>query len=181
MELHSMPCQVGEREPVLEQEQVTKIHCRMVRFQGVAWLGLALAALPAAAATQAITTFTTLNVTTSDQNGRTQADLEVSVTGADGQPAHGVVSIQDGALTRAQAALDAAGQARSTVTLAGGEHQLRAVYLGDAAHQGSTSPVTEASGTSSGQPGFDVSISPVSPTTFPMTLTAGQTGTALVS
>jgi hypothetical protein len=181
MKLHSLPRQMGEREPLLDQEHVRNIGSRILRFQGIAWLGIALAALPAAASTQAIGTFTTLNVATSDQNGRTQAAIQVSVTGADGLPASGVVAIQDGTLTRAQAALDASGQARSAVTLPGGDHQLRAVYLGDATHTGSTSPVAEASGTTGDQPGFDLSIAPVSPTTFPMTLTPGQTGTALVT
>jgi hypothetical protein len=181
MKLHSMPRLVGEREPVLEQEHVRKMTSRILRLNGVAWLGIALASLPAAAATQAIASFTTLNVVTSDRNGRTQAAIQVSVTGADGEPASGVVAIEDGTLTRAEAALDASGEARSTVTLSGGDHQLRAVYLGDATHRGSTSPVAEASGTAGSQPGFDVSIAPVSPSTFPMTLTPGQTGTALVT
>jgi len=176
-----MPRRMGERELILEQEHVRKTGSRTLRLQGVAWLGLALAALPAAAATQAIASFTTLNVTTSDQNGRTQAAIQVGVTGADGQPASGVVDIEDGTLTRAEAALDASGQVRSTVTLSGGDHQLRAVYLGDATHWGSTSPVAQASGTGSGVPGFDVNAAPVSPTTFPMTLTPGQTGTALIT
>jgi hypothetical protein len=181
MKLHSTPRQMGETEPVLEQEHVRKTGSRILRLQGVVWLGFALAALPAVASTQGIGTFTTLNVATSDQNGRTQAAIQVSVTGADGQPATGVVAIEDGALTRAEAALDASGQANSTVTIPGGDHQLRAVYLGDATHQRSTSPVAEASGTSSGPPGFDVSIAPVSPTTFPMTLTPGATGTSLIT
>ncbi len=172
---------MGERQLVLEQEHVRKTSSRILRLQGVAWLGLALAALPATAASQTIGTFATLNVTTSDQNGRTQAAVEVDVTGADGLPASGVVAIEDGTLTRAEAALDASGQARSTITLPGGDHQLRAVYLGDATHRGSTSPVAEASGTSSDVPGFDVTIAPVSPTTFPITLTPGQTGTSLIT
>ncbi|MGD0913926.1 MAG: Ig-like domain-containing protein [Terracidiphilus sp.] len=157
------------------------IGSRILRLQWVAFLGFALAALPAVASSSAIGTFTTLNVATSDQNGRTQAAIQVSVTGEDGQPASGVVAIEDGTLTRAEAALDASGHASSTVTLSGGDHQLRAVYLGDATHQESKSPVVESSGTPTGQPGFDVSIAPVSPTTFPMTLTAGQTGTSLIT
>ena len=176
-----MPRQLGEREPVLEQEHVTKTSSRIQRLKGVAWLGFALAALPVAASAQALGTFTTLRLTTSDQNGRTQAAIEVNVTGADGQPASGVVAIEEGTVIRSEAALDNSGQARSTITLPGGKHELRAVYFGDASHRGSTSPVTEASGTTSDQPGFDVSLSPVSPTSFPMTLTPGQTGTALVT
>jgi hypothetical protein len=172
---------MGEREPFLEQDHVRDLGSRILRLQGVALLGFALAALPAAASTQAIGTFTTLNVATSDQNGRTQAAIQVSVTGDDGQPASGVIAIEDGTRTRAEAALDASGEARSTVTLSGGDHQLRAVYLGDVTHQGSTSPLAEASGTAGDQPGFDVSVAPVSPTTFPMTLTPGETGTSLVT
>jgi len=181
MELHSMPRLAGEREPILEQVHVRNMSSRILRLNGVAWLGLALAAVPAAASAQAISTFTTLNVATSDQNGRTQAAVRVSVTGDDGQPAGGVVAIEDGTLTRAEAVLDASGEARSTVTLSAGRHQLQAVYLGDASHRGSTSPVAEASGTPSDQPGFDLSIAPVTPTSFPMTLSPGDTGTALIT
>jgi len=181
MKLHSMPRQMGERELLLEQEHVRKIGSRILRLQGIAWLGIALAALPAAASAQAIATFTTLNVATSDQNGRTQATIQVSVIGADGQPASGVVAIEDGTLTRAEAALDASGQARSAVTLPGGDHQLRAVYFGDASHQQSKSQVAPASGTTNGQPDYGLSIAPVSPTTLPMTLTPGATGTALIT
>jgi hypothetical protein len=181
MKLHSMPRQIGEKRAVLELEHVRIIGSRKLRLQGIALLSFALAALPAASSTQAIGTFTTLNVATSDQNGRTQASIRVNVTGDDGQPASGVVAIEDGTLTRAEAALDTSGQAQSTVTLSGGDHLLRAVYLGDEAHSGSKSPVSEASGITSDQPGFDVSIAAVSPTTLPMTLTAGQTGTALIT
>jgi len=176
-----MPRQMGEREPLLEQEHVRKIGSRILRLQGIAWLGMALAALPAAASAQAIATFTTLNVATSDQSGRTQATIQVSVIGADGQPASGVVAIEDGTLIRAEAALDVSGQAHSTVTLPGGEHQLRAVYLGDASHRESKSQVAPASGTTNGQPDFGLSLAPVSPTTLPMTLIPGATGTALIT
>jgi hypothetical protein len=181
MKVRSTPCQVGERELVLEQEHVRNMSSRVLRLKGIAWLSFALAVLPVAARAQAIGTFTRLNVATSDRNGRTQAGIEVSVAGADGQPASGVVAIEEGSLIRAEAALDNSGEARSTVTLSGGKHQLRAVYLGDASHRGSSSPVAEATGTTSDQPGFDVSIAPVSPTSFPMTLTPGQTGTALIT
>jgi hypothetical protein len=181
MKFHSVPRQSGESERVLEQERVRKTVSRAVRLQGFAWLGLALAALPAAASTQMVATFTTLNVATSEENGRTQADIDVAVTGADGRPASGIISIEDGNKIRGQAVLDELGVAHSSITLPGGVHQLRAVYLGDAEHRGSSSPVTEATGATSDQPGFDVSISPVSPTTFPMTLTPGETGTAQVT
>ena len=154
---------------------------RALRLQVIAGLGLALGALPAVAATQAIATFTTLNVTTSEQNGRTQAAIDVGVNGADGQPAAGVVDIEEGTTIRAQAVLNASGQGSSKFTLSGGDHQLHAVYLGDATHQQSSSPVAQATGTTSDQPGFDIGIAPVSPTTFPMTLTPGQTGTALIT
>jgi hypothetical protein len=142
---------------------------------------LAMAVLPAAAATGNIGTETTLSAGTSDRTGHTLATVTVNVTGVDGQPATGAVSIEDGARLLAQVALNASGQATAIVGLPGGAHALRAVYAGDAAHEASNSPVTELQGSSSPTPSFQVTVSPVSPSSFPMTLAQGASGTAEVT
>ncbi|MGB6719982.1 MAG: hypothetical protein WBE72_04245, partial [Terracidiphilus sp.] len=74
------------------------IRRRGLRLERVAGLGLmlAMAALPASAATGIVATETTLNLIASDRTGHTLATVTVSVTGVDGQPAAGAVSIADG-------------------------------------------------------------------------------------
>lgn len=155
---------------------------RGLRLKWVAGLGMVLAAvLPAAAATGNIGTETTLSASTSDRTGHTLATVTVNVTGEDGDPATGAVSIEDGARTLTEVALNASGQATATVALLDGAHALRAVYTGDAGHQASSSTVTAVQGASSATPGFQVTVSPVSPTSFPMTLAQGASGTAQVT
>jgi len=157
------------------------------RLEYVAGLAVALAVVaPAAkaqdAAAQAVPTQTTLSVT-QGESGSAQATATVNVIGADGLPASGVVNIDDGARQLAETTLNAEGQTSATVTLPPGEHTLRAVYLGDAKHQTSASDSNELNtGTSSG-PGanFQVSVTPISPATLPMTLTAGQSGSLTVT
>ena len=144
-------------------------------------MALAMAALPAAAATGNIGTETALSASTSDRTGHTLATMTIGVTGADGQPATGAVSIEEGARILTQVELNAAGQATATVGLTHGAHALRAVYAGDATHEASSSAVTELQGTSSATPSFQVTVSPVSPSSFPMTLTQGASGTARVT
>lgn len=167
----------------LEQVHVRGIRRRGLRLERVAGLGLmlAMAALPASAATGIVATETTLNLIASDRTGHTLATVTVSVTGVDGQPAAGAVSIADGSRMLAQVALNGAGQASTTVALPAGAHALRAVYAGDAAHTPSSSPVSEVSGTASSTPNYQVTVAPVSPSTFPMVLAQGASGTALVT
>ncbi len=152
---------------------------RSLRFELVAGLGIALAlpalALPAVDA-RGLATQTMLSTETRDQGGHTVATLSVSVTGADGQPATGAVVIQDHGKPLAGFALDAQGRATPSLTLAGGDHTLTAVYTGDATHQTSTSQVTPVRAVVSTTPDFAVSVAPAS-----LTLTAGQSGTAIVS
>ena len=168
----------------LEQVQVRVKNCRGLRLEWAVGLAavLALAVLPAAVAAQDIATETTLAVETSNQDGRTQATASVTVTGADGQPAMGVVIIDDGNRQLAEVALNGEGQAVSVLSLAGGDHALRAVYAGDAERLGSaslTSNVT-ATGTSS-TPNFTLSLAAVPPSSLPLTLTAGESGTIAVT
>lgn len=153
---------------------------RLVIGTGAALLA-AMAVLSVAAFAQDVSTATTLRVETRSQNGQTQATANVAVTGADGLPAKGVVSIEDGNRLLAQAALNSSGLASPAFTLPGGNHTLRAVYTGDATHQSSTSPAAEVQADASATPNFQVSITPISPTTLPMSLTAGQSGSLIVT
>ncbi len=159
------------------------LNCRGSRLNWFAGLGLALAlaVLPAAAMAQKIATHTTLNVATSDLAGHTQATASVTVTAADGLPASGVVVIQDGDRELAEAALNADGVAEPVFSLAGGDHNLRAVYAGDASHLSSASATSDATGQVSATPSFTLSLAAVAPSTLPLTLKAGDAGTIAVT
>lgn len=160
---------------------------RVLRLEFVAGLGfaMALAVLPAAAqqiaTAQQITTHTVLTVETSQQGGRTQATATVSVSGADGLPASGVVVIEDGNRELAEASLNSAGEATPAFSLAGGDHALRAVYAGDGSHLSSASASNDVSAQTSSTPSFTLSLAPVAPSTLPLTLTAGQAGSIAVN
>lgn len=146
---------------------------------------LVFAALPAAARAQntaALATNTTLKLDASGLAGAAQTTATASVTGVTGEPATGVVAFEDGNRLLAESVLNSAGEAATTLTLPQGVHSLRAVYLGDAAHQASASYGTEIHTETSGTtPNFQLSLAPVSPSTLPMTLTAGDTGTLTVT
>ncbi len=167
---------------------MTGLKCRVVRLEWMCGLGIALLlplATAAAAHAQdgaAVPTQTSLSVDVRGLAGASQTTANVTVIGADGQPAGGVVNFDDGNRQLAEAVLNAAGEAAATLTLPAGTHVLRAVYMGDAAHQASASDATEvqtqASGTS---PGFQLSLAAVSPPDFPMTLTPGTSGSATVT
>jgi hypothetical protein len=156
---------------------------RVLRLEFVAGLGIAmaLAVLPAVAAAQQITTHTVLTVQTTEQGGHTQATASVAVSGAEGLPASGVVIIEDGNRELAEAALNSAGEATPAFSLAGGDHALRAVYVGDASHLSSASATSDVSAVTSSTPSFTLSLAPVAPSTLPLTLTAGQAGTIAVN
>lgn len=145
-------------------------------------MALVMAVLPAAAAaSQNVATETILNVSTIDRAGHTQATAAVSVTDEDGLPATGAVAIQDGSSILAEAPLDGSGQATATVSLLGGPHALRAVYSGDATRQASQSSVSELQAESGSTPNFAISLTPVSPSSFPMVLDQGASGIAQVT
>lgn len=166
----------------LEQVYVKGMNRRALRLVTRAGAAFAVAmAVLSAASAQEVSTATAMRVQTRAQGGQTQATANVTVTGADGLPVKGVVSIEDGNRLLAQAALNSSGQASPAFTLSGGDHNLRAVYAGDATHQSSTSPATEIQADASSTPNFQVSVTPVSPTTLPMVLTAGQSGSLTVT
>jgi Bacterial Ig-like domain (group 3) len=150
----------------------------------VAGLGIALA-LPAlglpAGESPGLGTQTTLATQIHDQNGITQATLSMSVTGRDGLPATGGVIIQDEGKPIAGVALNSEGRAVSTVTLAPGEHHLRAVYAGDQTHpdsvyQGSVSEIVPVAAQTGTTPDFSIAVAPAS-----LTLAQGQSGTVIAS
>ena len=131
----------------------------------------------AAQSTQGMATQTTLTAETHDSAGRTQAALTVAVTGEDGTSATGAVAIKDNGRDLAGVALNAQGTASLTLSLPAGQHQLRAVYIGDATHRPSASLLTGIHAqTNTGTPDFQVSISPST-----LTLTAGKSATLIAS
>jgi hypothetical protein len=168
---------------ILEQLHVTGMNRRGLRLEWLAGLGmtLAMAALPATAAAGTVATETTLNVNTSNQSGRTMATVTVNVADEYGLPATGAVSINDGDRTLAEVALNGSGQAATTVSLSGGAHELQAVYTGDTTHMASTSEVAEATGATTAAPNFQLSLTPISPSSFPLTLATGASGTVEVT
>jgi len=123
------------------------------------------------------TTQTELTVETHDQAGRTTAALAVAVTGEDGLPAAGAVTIRDGGRTLAGAALDKQGHATLVLALPAGDHSFTAGFVGDALHRGSISESVHAVAQASTAPNFSVSVSPA---TFTIT-TPGQSGTVTAS
>ena len=152
---------------------------RSLRLKLVAGLGISLALpLMGWASAQSVATQTSLNVTGSDQAGQTA--VQVSVTGADGQPVAGAIGIYEDTRQLAGAVLNSAGQASTEIALPGGTHNLSAVYTGDTAHQGSVSPVAAVTGQASSTPSFQLSLTPVTPSSFPVVLKAGAAGTANV-
>jgi hypothetical protein len=156
---------------------------RGLRLEWIRGLGiaLALAVLPAAAAAQKIATQTTLTLETGDQGGHTQATAAVSVIGADGVPASGAVMIEDGNRQLAEVALNSDGQATSVLSLPGGDHALRAVFMGDASHLSSASVTSNVTGQASATPNFSIALAAVAPASLPLTLTAGASGSIAVT
>jgi hypothetical protein len=176
------PC--GKWEQV--QVQVTGMNRRSLRLEYFAGLALLAALLPAAgihaqdAAAQVVPTQTTLSVTQA-ANGTSTATIRV--IGANGLPASGVVSLEEGNRVLGQEQLNGEGEATASVRLPAGAHTLQASYAGDAGHQASLSDAallhTETPTAST--PGFQLSVAAVTPPTLPMTLTAGQTGSVTVT
>ena len=164
------------------------LNCRGLRLELVAALGMAFAGPALAVAASGISvegsqpevaqrTATSLSAQTRVQNGHTVGLLAVTVKGDDGLAPTGAVVIEEDGKDLAGAALSADGHARLAVTLPSGEHNLTALYMGDATHQASVSPVSGVRAqASSATPDFQLSISPAS-----LSLTAGQSGTATAS
>ena len=163
----------------LEWVAARRVAARRVAAIGVAAVGVALAGPAWAAGPQAPIqgTATTLSAETRIQNGHTIVTLGVGVKGEDGTPATGAVVIQEDGRQLAGAALSAEGHVRLEFALPAGDHNLTAVYQGDAIHQSSVSaPAGVRAQAAASTPDFQVSASPAS-----LSLTAGQSGTVAVS
>ena len=130
----------------------------------------------AAEGARGLATQTTLAAETRDQGGRTQASLSVAVVGEDGMPAAGTVTVRDFGTDLAGTALNDEGKARLVLDLPGGEHQLRAVYSGDAAHKASVSTFTGLHALNTGTPDFQITLSAAT-----LSLTAGQSSTIIAT
>jgi hypothetical protein len=150
-----------------------------MRLELVAGMTIALA-IPALAAfaesAPRLATQTAVNVETRDHSGRTQAIVAVTVTGEDGLPATGAVTISDRGIQLTGAALDAEGHATLNLALPAGDHSLRAVYTGDATHLGSTSQAKGVQAQTSSTPTFAVSVAPAT-----LSLTPGDSGAVVAS
>lgn len=151
---------------------------RRVRFGLVAGclLALAVPAQLAAAEGQRSATQTTLAAQIRDQAGHTQVKLEVAVASEDGSPARGAIVIEDGARELAGMALDVEGKAKLSVDLAEGDHALRAVYKGDAAHVDSSSEIARIHAQASTTPDFSISVSPAT-----LSLPLGESGSVVAA
>jgi hypothetical protein len=163
----------------LEQVHVRRLFRRGLRLEMVAGLGFALA-VPASAfcadQAQGVATQTTLTAQTVDQGGRTRATVSVQVTGEDGLPASGAVSINDHGKPVAGAVLNTEGRVTTTLDLTGGEHSLKAVYQGDAAHLASTSSVSGIQAMAAAAFDFSVAVAPAT-----LSLKQGQSGSVIAS
>jgi hypothetical protein len=171
---------ISDFPSVLEQVHVTKFLCRHSRLSWFAILGSAVVgsalSISALAAPSLQPTETSLSAQTHDRQGSTQATLSVTVLGQDGAPATGAIVIEDQGNPLAGAALDSRGQANLSISLPPGDHSLRALYQGDAAHQASASDLSVLRAQSGSTPDFTISVAPAT-----ATLTPGQSGNAVAS
>jgi len=150
--------------------------CRGLRLEFIAALGMALTA-PLVALAGPQSTATTMSAKTRTQNGSTVATLAVAVAGEDGLPASGAVVVEENGRQLAGAALSTEGRSRIEFVLPAGEHNLTAVYTGDATHQASVSQVSGVRANAASTPGFQITaVNPAS-----VSLTAGQSASAIVS
>ena len=152
---------------------------RRLNLKWVVALGMALAGAARAAGPQQplLSTTTTVSAETRTQNGHTVSSFAVAVKGEDGTPATGAVVLQEDGQPLAGAALSGEGRARLEVTLPAGDHNLVAVYNGDATHRGSISGMSGVRAqVAATTPDFQLAVAPGS-----ASLTAGQSGSAIVS
>ena len=163
------------------------MNCRVLRLEGVAALGIAMA-LPALTAAAQSATTTAISVQTSQSSAQTNPSgavcslttVAVTVSGSSTVPT-GTVTIEDGVtspVSLGSQMLNASGMASFTFALSAATHNLTAVYSGDSTHAGSTSSAASPTIGSQCSSSFAVTVSSMSPSN---TLTAGQQGTATVT
>ena len=154
---------------------------RKLRLNWVAGLGLglmatlALSLLPSAASAQSARTRTSLSLNAQGQPSVTVTNL------TDDSPANGVVNFEENGRILGQSLLNAQGQATAAFSLPAGEHNLQAVYNGSATLQPSVATQAVTPQVTAVTPSFQLSLTPVSPSSLPMKLTAGQTGSLTVT
>jgi hypothetical protein len=139
----------------------------------------ALLATAAMAQSAGIATHTTLATESQVMGGRTVTTYSATVLGEDGAPATGIVRLQEQGRSLASAAIDSEGKAEIRVGgLTAGDHSLRAVYGGDAAHgtSQSDSVTVHSDAAPSGTPGFTLAITPGSLPASGQTLVPGDSG-----
>ncbi len=164
---------------------------RKLRLHWVVGFGIALALFPAVRAFGLTTTSTTLSAQASTQACATSGltttltTLTITVTGSGGVPA-GTVNIFDNAnvspVQIGSATLSTTGQATVSLYLNNGSHTLQAVYAGNSTYATSGSTYASAAISMQCTANFAVTVSNISPATSgAMTLTAGQSGTAVVT
>jgi Bacterial Ig-like domain (group 3) len=138
-----------------------------------------LVATAAMAQSASIATHTTLATETHEISGRAVIAYSATVLDEDGAPATGIVRLQERSRSVASAALNSEGKAEILVGgLVAGEHTLRAVYGGDAAHGASQSDaVTVQSDAAASAPSsFTLAITPASLPASGQTLVPGDSG-----
>ena len=143
---------------------------RRWRLEAVAGLGIALAVSALAAGAQSPTLAVTTSASSAQTNPAGTCQLTtatVNVTGSSG-----TVTIEDGTTSLGSQPLNASGQASFTFALANGSHSLSAVF------GASTSPSQVVSVSGQCSVPYAVTVSSLQPSS---TLTAGETGTAIVT
>jgi hypothetical protein len=173
----------------LEQVHVIGKNCRGLRLHWVAGFGIVLALSPVARAA-GFTTSTTLAAQSSTQTCPTSGltttltTLTIAVTSSSGVPS-GTVNIFDNASQIASATLNTSGQATVSLYLSDGPHSLQGEYAGNATYaQSPLSSYAMVAISSQCDTQFALSLSSISPpssSSSGMTLTDGQSGTAIVT
>lgn len=141
-----------------------------------------LAAATAMAQSTGTATHTTLATESREISGRTVTAYSATVLDEDGAPATGatgIVRLQEQGRSVASAALNSEGKAEILAGgLTAGEHALRAVYSGDAAHASSQSDAVtvQSDAAASATPGFTLAITPTSLPASGQTLVPGDSG-----
>jgi hypothetical protein len=174
----------------LEQVRVRGRMGRGLRLKTVAGLGIALAGCALAAGSLGVGTLTSMAVTTSASSAQsnsggvacqlTTATVTVSPGSGTVTPP-GTVTIEDGVtnpVALGSQTLNSSGQASFTFALANGSHSLIAVYGGSGSFIGSDSVSQAVSISSQCSAPYAVTVSSLQPSS---TLTAGETGTAIVT
>ena len=143
--------------------------------------GMSVTMTTAMAQPAGIATHTTLATESHEIGRRTTTTYSAAVLSDDGTPAKGIVQLQEQGKNLAGAALDAEGKAELRFDgLSAGDHNLRAVYLGDLAHAGSKSE-TAAVHSDAAAASFVLSINPTSLPASGQQLSPGDSGNVVAT